>query len=153
MDSLEQIIAAHPFFVGMQRPYLEQLVGCAQDVVFEPGEQIFRSGENADSFYLIREGCVALQLKMPGRRPITIQTVNAQNVLGWSWILPPYVTYYDARAIERTRAIGFDGPCLRAKCEEDKALGYDLLLRFTDVLRSRLRSTHLQLVDLYRVGP
>ena len=151
MENLERIISQHPFFTDLERTHLSEVVGCARNVRFKAGERIFQSGEPADTFYLIREGLVTLQIPIPGHDAKTIQTVNEGNVLGWSWIFPPHRTYFDASAVEETRAIGFDGVCLRGKCEEDKALGYELMTRFAKVLRERLRATHLQLLDFYKV--
>ncbi|MDH3719745.1 MAG: Crp/Fnr family transcriptional regulator, partial [Planctomycetota bacterium] len=72
-------------------------------------------------------------------------------VLGWSWLFPPYIWYFDARAMIRTRAVAVDGLCLRAKCDEDPKLGYELMKRFSAILNSRLQAARLQILDIY--GP
>jgi CRP/FNR family transcriptional regulator, cyclic AMP receptor protein len=152
MENLGRLIAEHPFFAGLSEPYRDEIVGCARNLRIEAGELVIRSGEPADSFYLVRRGLVAIQFFISGRGEITIQTVNPGSVLGWAWIFPPYVSYFDAWTLERTHVISFDGACLRRKCEEDPSLGYDLMKRFAQLLRDRLRSTHLQLLDLYGVS-
>ena len=86
-----------------------------------------REGEPADAFYVIREGAVALETDVPGRGAVTLETLHDGDLLGWSWLVPPYRTAFDARALGTTHAIAFDGACLRGKCEADPALGYDLL--------------------------
>jgi CRP-like cAMP-binding protein len=73
----------------------------------------------------------------------------AGEVLGWSWLIPPYHWKFDARAIEQTRALALDGKCLRTKCEEDHDLGYELLKRFAQIMEERLQATRLQLLDVY----
>ena len=147
--SLEPIIAEHPFFQDMKRDYLQLLVSCASNVRFKPGQFIFREGEGADHFYLIRQGSVALEINDPSRGPIPIQTVGEGDVLGWSWIFPPYRWHFDARAHELMRAVALDGKCLRKKCDEDPVLGYEMMKRFARIMMNRLQATRLQLLDVY----
>jgi CRP-like cAMP-binding protein len=80
---------------------------------------------------------------------VTIETINEGEVLGWSWLFPPYKRQYDARAIVLTRAIAFDGKCLRGKCDQDQQLGYELMRRFAQVMVDRLRAARVQMLDIY----
>jgi CRP-like cAMP-binding protein len=151
METLEPILAQHPFFQDIEPLYLQLMVGCAANVRFAAGDDLFREGDVADRFYLIRHGHVALQVFIPGQGRITIETIAAGEVLGWSWLFPPYRWHFDAQALELSRAIAFDGACLRAKCDEDHDLGYMLMQRFAQVMTQRLQATRLQLLDLYGV--
>jgi CRP-like cAMP-binding protein len=150
METLEHILTEHPFFQGLEPLHLQLLVGCAANQVFKPGEAIIRRGEEANEFYLIRHGKVAVELRTPNRGALTVQTLGEGEVLGWSWLLPPYRWHFDARAMEQVRAIALDGKCLRLKCEEDHHLGYELLKRFAHILTKRFDATLLQLLDVYR---
>lgn len=125
------------------------LAGCARHCVFEPGKRIMREGQPADSFYVIRHGAVALETVVPQRGPVTVQTLHDGELLGWSWLVPPYRTAFDARSLGTTRAIAFDAACLRGKCDADPALGYDLLKLLASVFVERLQDTRLRLLDLY----
>jgi CRP-like cAMP-binding protein len=87
---------------------------------------------------------------IPGQGRITIETIASGDVLGWSWLFPPYRWHFDAQALELTRAIAFDGACLRAKCDDDHDLGY-ALQRFARIMMQRLQATRLQLLDVYGV--
>jgi CRP-like cAMP-binding protein len=149
METLERILAEHPFFKGLEKPYLELLVGCASNVRFNAEEVIFREGEEANRFYLIRQGKVAVETFAPGRGPIIIQTLGEGELVGWSWLIPPYRWRFDGRAVELTRAIALDGECLRGKSEEDHNLGYALMKRVAQVMEQRLQATRLQLLDIY----
>lgn len=151
MPSLESLLVQHPFFKELAAPHLHLVLGCASNVRFNAGEFLFREGEAANQFYLIRHGKVALQMFIPQRGPITIETIEAGDVLGWSWLFPPYRWHFDAQALELTRATAFDGQCLRTKCDEDHDLGYDLMRRFAQVMTQRLQATRLQLLDVYGV--
>ncbi len=103
METLERIIAEHPFFAGLAAHYTDLLTGCASNVRFDAGTYIFKEGEEANEFYLIRGGKVALEVFAPQRKPITLATVGEGEILGWSWLVPPYQRKV-SRACRRTRA-------------------------------------------------
>jgi len=149
METLERILIEHPFFAGMKEEHMDLLVGCASNVRFDAGQFILREGQEANNFYLLRQGKVALDVYAPERGGITIQTLGAGDILGWSWLVPPYRWRFDARAVDLTRAIALDGKCLRQKCENDCCLGYELLKRFTQVMVEHLTATRLQLLNVY----
>ncbi len=152
MRTLEGVLAKHPFFSGLDPRYLEFMVGCASNVRFNAGELIFSAGREANRFYVIRAGKVALEMFVPGRGSLTVQTLGEGDVLGWSWLVPPYNWRFDGRAAEMTRAIVFDGKCLRDKCEEDHELGYEMLKRVIAVLGEALDATRFRLMDIYGDG-
>ncbi|MBZ5593253.1 MAG: cyclic nucleotide-binding domain-containing protein [Acidobacteriia bacterium] len=149
MESLEPILAQHSFFEGLDAEYLKLFVGCASNVRYYVGAYLFRTGEDASQFYLIRQGRVALEIYAPQRPPIVVQTLEAGDILGWSWLIPPHRWRFDARVVEGIRAIALDGKCLRTKCEENHDLGYELLKRFVRITTQRLEATRLQLLDVY----
>lgn len=149
METLEPLLAEHPFFKKLDETYLELVAGCASNVRFEAGEFIGREGGNADNFYLIRHGQVSLQVASPSRGAMVVQTLGEGDILGWSWLVPPYRWTLDVQAVTLTRAIALDGKCLRGKCEANHDLGYELLKRFTQIMMQRLETTRIQLLDIY----
>ena len=151
-ESLERILGEHPFFGGMEEPYLQLFVDCASNVRFAAGDMIFREGEEANTFYLIRHGRVGLETSAPERGSVIIATLSEGEVLGWSWMVPPYRWRFDARAMEAVRAIALDGRCLRGRSEEDHDLGYELMKRCAQVMEQRLQAARLQLLDVYGSG-
>jgi CRP-like cAMP-binding protein len=151
MQNLERILAEHPFFAGLDPGYLKVLSGCAENVRFARDKYIFKEGGAANTFYLIREGQVALEIFPPQHKPISVATVGVGEILGWSWLFPPFVWKFSARAVKDVRAIGLDGRCLREKCEADHNLGYETLKRFSRIMQQRLEATRLQLIDVYAV--
>jgi CRP-like cAMP-binding protein len=110
---------------------------------------MLREGEEANQFYLIRQGQVAIEISPPQKRAIVVDTIGEGEILGWSWLLPPYHWKFHARATEAVRAIALDGKCLRTKCEQNHDLGYELLKRFSQIMSRRLDATRLQLLDVY----
>lgn len=149
MENLAGIISQHPFFRDLLPEHLNLITGCASNVRFDAGEFIFREGEQAHQFYLIRQGRVGIEIVGPERGSITIQTVSDGDILGWSWLVPPYEWHFDARALDLTRMIALDAKCLRTKCESDHHLGHELLKRFVGVMEQRIQATIMQLLDLY----
>jgi CRP-like cAMP-binding protein len=148
MHTIEDILSEHPFFEGLDSRYIELLAGCASNIHFHAGDFIFREGEEANHFYLIRHGKLTVETLVADRGPIVFQTIHEGDVLGWSWLFPPYRWVYDARALENIRATAFDGACLRTKCADDHTMGYDLMQRFANIITQRLQSTRSKLVEL-----
>jgi CRP-like cAMP-binding protein len=136
-------------FEGLDELQLELIAGCAANVVVAADDYVYREGEPADRFYLIRHGRVAVEVHVPGRTPIVVDTVKPGELLGWSWLVAPYRNRFDARALELTRLISLDAACLRGKMEQDPALGYALHKRFAPVVAARLAAARRQLIDLY----
>lgn len=149
IHTLEPMLAEHPFLRDLDPKYIPLLNGCASNVRFDAGQFIFREGQSANQFYIIRHGKVALESYSPASGAIRILTLGDGDVLGSSWLIPPYQWHFDARALMLTRAIAFDAECIRAKCESDHDLGYELMKRVTQIMTQRLQATRLQLMDVY----
>ena len=149
ISDVQNKLDAHPFFQDMSPASRAVLVGCAANERFAADEMIFREGDPADRFYLIRHGQVALELRVPGQPAVVVGTLEAGDVLGWSWLVPPYKWIIDARARTLVRALSLDAVCLRGKCEQDHTLGYELYKRFIPVMAKRLFAGRLQLADVY----
>lgn len=149
MEGLDRIVREHPFLADLDEGFCQLVSGCARNVRFEAGQYLFHEGEDADQLYLLRHGRVALESAIPGRGAITIQTLRPGEIVGVSWLFPPYRWSYDAKALELTRAIAMDAKCLRGKCEEDHDLGYEMMKRFVPILVQRLHATRMQILDVY----
>lgn len=149
MHTLDETLAESPVFSGLTPAQLALIVGCAQNTGFDKGARLFREGEAADTFWLVRRGRVALTLHDPARGELTIETIEPGDVVGWSWLFEPYRWHSDAVAVDDVRAVAFDGACLRGKCETDHELGYELMRRFAAVAIDRLQHTRLRLLDVY----
>jgi len=149
IKGLETIVGGHPLFAGLSEGFLTAVAGCARNKRIGAGQYLFREGESADHFFLIREGRVALEVCLPGQGQTTLQTVCKNGVVGLSWLVPPCRWSFDARALEDLRVLEFDAVCLRRKCDAEPALGYEVMKRFMPVLVERLHYTRLQILDVY----
>jgi CRP-like cAMP-binding protein len=149
MENLERLFQDHPFLRELEPKHIEVLIGCATNVRFGEGEFLFHEGDEASEFYFVRSGLVALEVFVPGRGPVQLETIGEGGVIGWSWLLPPYRWHFDGRAVEPVRALALDAVCLRNKCEEDHSLGYALVKRFFHLVQQRLEAAREQLIDEY----
>jgi CRP-like cAMP-binding protein len=149
VQKVDELLRDVPMFAGMAADRLELIAGCASNRIFRPGDYLLHEGERADSFFVIRRGDVAVETYVPQRGALTLETLHDGDVLGWSWLFPPYRLAFDARAAATVHSVAFDGRCLRGKCEEDHDLGYDLMIRFAGVMVERLQAARMQLLDVY----
>lgn len=145
-------IAAHPFLAGMNSHHIELLARYAVEKRFNAGEVIFRAGEPAHGFYLVQTGTIALEGSVMEHGSIATDTVDAGEPLGWSWLFPPYRWHFDARAIEPTTAIFFNGDILRQHYNEDLTLAHDLSQRICQVMAHRLQATRRKLIEAMHQG-
>jgi CRP-like cAMP-binding protein len=152
MRTIEELLADQPFFAGLDQDALALVAGCATNVNIAAGEFLFREGEPAERFFLVRRGRVAVEVHAPAAGTVVIDTADAGDVVGWSWLVPPYRWLFDARAVEPTGALAFDGVCLRGKCAADPRLGYTLMQRVSQVMFQRLTAARVRLLDLYGAG-
>jgi CRP-like cAMP-binding protein len=131
----------------MSPHHLEVLTTAASPKQFSKGEIIFRAGEPANGFYLIQNGAVAIEGSVFEHGAISTDCIHAGQPLGWSWLFPPYLWHYDARAIEPTTALFFEGEILHQFCKDDLTLGHDLFKRMSEVMVQRLQASRARLIE------
>ena len=147
---LENDVAAHPFFCGLSEHHIRLLADCAMRTHFDAGQIIFREGESANRFYLIEKGEIALESSAGRGQSIVIEQLGENDLLGWSWLFPPYVWHFTARAARPTSALFFYGTMLREYCEKDHTLGFELFRRMSEVMVRRLQKARERLLSGYR---
>ncbi|MGO8957878.1 MAG: Crp/Fnr family transcriptional regulator [Streptosporangiaceae bacterium] len=141
------IIGAHWFFRGLPAGYVERIAAHATHVTFPAQQRLFDEGMSAQKFWLIDAGQVALDAMVPGDGRVIIETLGRGEVVGLSWLQPPYQFRYGAVAIQPLQAFEFDAASVRAACDEDPALGYALVSRFMAVASHRLQATRARLLE------
>jgi CRP/FNR family transcriptional regulator, cyclic AMP receptor protein len=146
VNTVGSVIAGHPFLHGLKPAHLRLLADSAMRMGYGPGELIFREGDPANRFYLIEQGRVSLESHRRDEAPVAVQAISPGEVLGWSWLFPPYYWHFHARALEPTTAIFFYGTRLREQCEQDHDFGYEMMTRMTQVVIQRLQATRKQLL-------
>ncbi len=149
MKTIEDLVAEQSLFRDINPLHRELIAGCGRNKAFQDGQLLMKEGDDANEFFVIRRGKVLLTISTPGRGEAPVETLEAGEIVGLSWLFPPYKVQFDARAIGAVFTISFDGACLRGKCERDPAMGYELMKRFAQIMTSRLQATRLRMLDVY----
>jgi CRP/FNR family cyclic AMP-dependent transcriptional regulator len=147
-ETLLAVLHKHPFVEEFQPEHLERLAELAQEVHFDRDAVVFHEGDDTHDFYLIVKGRVALEIEAPDHT-FRVQTLTAGDELGWSSLLMGRGKHFQARALEPTDALAFDGTALFEACRQDKAFGFALMYRMLGVVSERLQATRLQVLDMY----
>jgi CRP-like cAMP-binding protein len=140
----------HTFLERLGEPHCARLVAVAKRFRCNPGEFLAREGQPASAFYLIESGHVGISSHLGARGELLIQTLAAGDVVGWSWLLPPYLWQFDARAGDAVAGLSLDAAWLRKQCEEDHELGYHVLRQLLEVVSSRLVASRIRHLDIYK---
>lgn len=151
-ESMATRVALHPFLAGMNRTQLALLTDCAIPSHFEAGEIIIREGEHANHFFLIESGKVIVESSEGFGDPVVVETIGPGDLLGWSWMFPPHVWHFTARAAEPTEVIYFNGTILRQYCERDHSLGYELFKRISAIMMKRLQNARKKMLAVHAHG-
>lgn len=149
--SLARSLKEHSLAKGLLDSHIEFLSGCAKNVRIAPGRFLFREGNPADELFLVRSGKIALEVHDGVRGPVILETIGADDTLGWAALNPPYRWSLDARAIEPTLLFSLNGTCVRQKLEADHSFGYAFTRRLMNEIHERLERARLQSLDVYRV--
>ncbi len=151
LTSIRDLLAAQPVLLDLEPSDIDLMAGCGHNEVFQRGAILAREDEPANNFFIVREGKVALEMHAAAG-PLVIETIGSGDLVGWSWLFPPYLWVFDVVAVETTRALVIDAACLRDKCDADSAFGYRVMKRFAQVIVDRLQTTRVRLLDLYGAG-
>jgi CRP/FNR family transcriptional regulator, cyclic AMP receptor protein len=141
-----EALAGHPFLHGMSRDHLAVLAEAASDATFPARHRLFEDGGSASRFWLVQSGHVDLDLHVPGQGRTKIETIGMGELLGWSWLFPPYKWAFGAAAASPVEAFEFDGRAVRACCASDPVLGYEVTRRLAHVVAKRLQATRIKLI-------
>lgn len=146
---LREIVKNQDFLKDMKSEYLDILMGCVSYITYKKGHFILTQNGKADQFHIIHHGKVHIEVAAGDKGPVTIQVLSDGDVLGWSWLIPPYKWRFDALIVDPTTVLTFDGKFLREKCEEDHSFGFDMLKRMASVITYRLLFTRKELMDFH----
>jgi len=146
-QSIEDYLPTHAFFSELDDSFMKFLSDSATELKIKKGDVLFRQGERADKFYLLRNGQMSVQVPALMGPTLEIQTLGEDQMLGWSWLIPPYRWNFQARALEDSDLLEFDGSAILARCEEDPKFGYELLKRFATLMSERLDAARQKMMD------
>lgn len=147
MPSIEDYLADHDFFKGLDESFIHFLAGSVTESHVEEGDVLFSQGKAADKFYLLREGSISIEIPALVGPPLEVQALGTGKILGWSWLIPPYKWNFLARAKEDSTVLEFDGKAILQHCEEDPRFGYELIQRFAALMSERLDAARQKMMD------
>jgi len=150
---LARRLEAHPFLRGASGEVLRRMASISRGVSFARGASLLREAGEADTVFLLESGLVALELDVPGKGPVRLESLRTGDIVGLSWFFPPYRWHLDAIAVEPTSVLAIDAHQLRAWMKEDAELGQALVTRFARQLYDRLERVRMQRLDLYKAEP
>ena len=146
-QSIEDYLSTHTFFSGLNDNFMKFLLNATTELQIKRGEVLFQQGGNADKFFLLRNGQVSIQVPALEGPALDIQTLGENQILGWSWLIPPYRWNFLARAVEDSDLLEFDGNAILARCEEDPEFGYELFKRFASLMSERLDAARQKMMS------
>ncbi len=146
MNTLDAIITSHPFVSTMSSEHLDLLCKNAREIEYKRDQILFRQGDPANRMLLIEEGKIVIEAHEAGKT-VPIQTFGTGDVLGWSWLFPPFSWLFQGRATEPTKVIALDGAHLLIAAEQDHDFGYELMKRVSQMLIHRVQTTRHQLIQ------
>jgi CRP-like cAMP-binding protein len=149
MQTIDELIAEAPVFAGLKPEYLQLISSWGRLVELDADEYVLREGERAQTFYIIRRGAIALEVRGAGRAVLIVDTKHDGDIVGWSWLFAPYRWQFDGRTTEPCSLVAIEGARLRDMCEDDHEFGYQLMRRFASVVQQMLQNTRMQLLDFY----
>ena len=149
MKAIANVLSENQVLKGLSPKSLDILSVCAGNVTFQENQLIFKPGEEADCFYILRSGEVGLVVPYE-HGAIEVQKLHKADILGWSWMLPPYTWVMQARALSRVDAVKVDAKRLRTLFETDKEFEREVLKCLMPVVIQRLNALQFQLVDVYK---
>jgi CRP-like cAMP-binding protein len=150
--TLTVYLAQHPVFQGLDPQHIALISGYARLVQFAPGQRVFQHDTDAEEFYIVQKGKVTVEIPALQGEPLVIQTLGDDSMLGWSWMIPPYMWSFDARAAISTSVVAVDGKRLREACDQDPVLGYALMKRFAILMAERLNAARRVAIQHYSAG-
>lgn len=139
-------------FRGLERDEVETLCRFANNRSLPQGKVIFTQNTAAEHFYLIRSGRVSVEVPALYGEPLRVQTVNPGEILGWSWLIPPYRWHFNAEALEDTELTEFDGKAILDLCEKNKEFGYSVFKFFSALMSERLQAARASMMDEWGQG-
>jgi len=146
-QSTTEYLSGHEFFSEFSDDVLKFLCECSSTREIKKGQILFRQGENADKFFVVRNGCVSIQMPAIMGPTLEIQTLGKDQVLGWSWLISPYKWNFQTQAEEDSELLQFDGIAILARCEQESKFGYELLKKFAGLMSVRLNAARQKMMD------
>lgn len=114
---------------------------------------IFNEGDDADSFYMLRQGKVLLEKRIAQKAKASLGTIKPGFSFGWSAIAGQDKYTTSAVCAEESDVFVISGSTVIDLLNADYALGYIFMERLTVVLKNRLDRMQEQFLRSIREHP
>ncbi|MFC1665224.1 Crp/Fnr family transcriptional regulator [Pseudomonadota bacterium] len=151
-ESIKAYLNEHEFFNGINPEFLDFISDHVVVQEFASQQCVFQQDSDAEYFYIVKQGKVNVEVPSLVGAPLVLQSLTDGGVLGWSWLIAPYRWYFEARAIQPSTLLTFDGKALREHCDRDPSFGYDMLKRVAVLMMHRLDAARIQAIEAFELG-
>lgn len=146
-EEVADYLRSHTIFSDLDPAHTEILAKHVEEQTFAAGDLLFRQMDPAETFYILMDGSIKVEVPSIMGPALVVQTLGADEVLGWSWLMPPYKWTFEAKAESESKVLAFDGKALLQHCEKDNTFGYALMKRFTGLMSQRLHAARMKMMD------
>lgn len=148
MTLVETLRACH-LFKGLTEEEIDRIANISREESYPSGAIVFSEGGVATNLYVVKEGRVALDMKIQlgSRTPrdSTIEVLSSGSAFGWSAVVPPYIYTFSASCLEPVKLVAIDGGELRHLIEIDCCLGVEVLKQINATIAKRSNETRERL--------
>ncbi len=150
-----QALSKFPVFQDLTDDELEKVAALCREETFEAGTIVHEEGSEAQYFYIVRDGKVALELELElqpyaSTRRTIIEEITEGQAFGWSSLVEPHIRTLSSKCTERTSAIVFERAALLDLFDSDPRIGYKVMTAVSKIVGSRLRDTRQTLMSFLR---
>ena len=117
---------------------LDKIIPIAEYATFQEDDVIFREGDPAKRFHMLKSGKVLLEKRISERITISIGSVKAGYSFGWSSMLEGDAYTSDAICAGTCEVVSVHREKLLPLFEKDHSMGFIMTQRLMRVIKKRL---------------
>ena len=133
-------------FNNLSEPHLKRLTDAAKEIRVKKGHWLFHEGDNADRFYVLKNGAVEMLTRINDdiELPVTIVR-KVGGCFGISALVPPYQYSLSSRCADDAVLLEIRRKEIEKLTQEDHALGCTIMTNLAQYLLERLKETRQDL--------
>ncbi len=132
---------------------LQCLVPITEMLLYDEHEMIFKQGETADRFFLLKKGKILLEQRITKTLTVSLSAIKPGFSFGWSAMLDKGVYSTDALCAEPCTVYSFRESKIKKAMENDHSLGFIISRRLLYVLKKRYDARTEQFVKTIKLHP
>ena len=137
----------------LKHDMLDRIISITDFLKFEDQETVFRQGDIANRFYMVKRGKVLLEQRIAEKVTVSVGSIKPGFAFGWSTMIEEGYYTTDAVCAEPCEIFSMRGNKIRALCEKDPYMGYLLSLRLLVILKKRYDHRTDQFIKVVKHDP